>query len=66
MSKDSKRIKIDLKEDATVAANAASLDAPIGMKEPKQQLTSKTNDYIKKNEREQKKMKLSFKDWINV
>lgn len=68
MSRDSESSKKNLSETAgaSVAANAATLDAPIGMKEPKQQLSQKTNDYIKQNERESKKLKvLSFKEWTS-
>ena len=50
---DSKKETASVKEDS-VAANAVGLDAPIGMKEPKKQLSKKSNDYIKKNEKEQK------------
>lgn len=51
MSKHSESTQKNLAEDgASVAANAAPLDAPIGMKEPKKQLSQKTNDYIKKNQ----------------
>ena len=47
----------DVKEE-TVAANAAGLDAPLGMKKAKKQLSGPTNDYIKKNEREQKSLSI--------
>ncbi len=67
MSKNSNRIKNDLIEDvpASTTANVADIDAPIGMKNPKKQLMSPTNDYIKQNEKDAPKP-MKFKSWIKM